>query len=182
MRRFLFIIVILPVLFSNGFCQPMRSLTFGLGSDFTPRHPFISAHYSHSLYDHQLYLTGGCAFFNVGIKEPTSMTNPEPTYTRPVYLTYKPNAHQYFISQISIGIQYGSTLFIHPRCSYNFLAGISSLGVGMEAGIIFPTKNPFQFGFQIGYDEVLTNEYRTSYPSSRIITMSLLVRTDLSSL
>ena len=182
MRRLFFIIALLPMMISNGIGQPTRSLTFGLGSNFTSKHPLVSTHYSHSLYKNKLYITGRCAFLNVGIEEPTYTTTPDGVFSRPFYPTYEPNAHQYFISQISIGLQYGSTLFFHPRCSYNFLAGISSLGIGMDAGIIFPTKNPVQFGIQFGYDEVLTNEYRTSYPSSRIITISLLVRTDLSSL
>ena len=126
MRRLFFIIALLPMMISNGIGQPTRSLTFGLGSNFTSKHPLVSTHYSHSLYKNKLYITGRCAFLNVGIEEPTYTTTPDGVFSRPFYPTYEPNAHQYFISQISIGLQYGSTLFFHPRCSYNFLAGNSS--------------------------------------------------------
>ena len=53
---------------------------------------------------------------------------------------------------------------------------VTFVGLGVNAGVMFPSKNNFRFGFTLGYDDIEIGTERKSYASTGIISATLLLQ------
>ena len=159
---------------SHGISQTRPSLTLNVGICIETMYPLAAVNLSYPVYHETVHLTGGFTFFNIGHDDPAwiSEVNPFRTNTS----QYLESVGSYRVYQFFIGSQIGKIVFLQPKLSYNLFGTTSTVGLGVNAGVMFPSKNNFRFGFTLGYDDIEIGTERKSYASTGIISATLLLQ------
>lgn len=135
LKKILLLCVFAMFFTSHGVSQTRPSLTLNVGICIETMYPLAAVNLSYPVYHDTVHLTGGFTFFNIGGEDPSSISEVNPFTVRSLK-----HVGYYRVYQLFIGSRIGKILFLQPKLSYNLFDKTSTVGIGVNAGVMFPSK------------------------------------------